>query len=65
MQKFKHFLGGGQSFKVYTDHAMLKTLMTHENLSPRRAWWIEKMVSFNFMIYYRSGVKIGYAEFVS
>ena len=34
MQKFKHFLGGGQPFEVYTDHVMLKTLMTHENLSP-------------------------------
>src|SRR6266498_3672360 len=31
MQKFKHFLGGGQPFEIYTDHVMLKTLMTHEN----------------------------------
>src|SRR6266540_3421218 len=37
MQKFKHFLGGGQPFEVYTDHAVLKTLITHENPSPRRA----------------------------
>ena len=29
MQKFKYFLGGGQLFEVYTDHAMLKILMTH------------------------------------
>src|SRR6266542_3123383 len=34
MQKFKHFLREEQPFEVYTDHAMLKTLMTHENLSP-------------------------------
>ncbi len=34
MQKFKHFLGGGQPFEVYTDHVVLKTLMTHENPSP-------------------------------
>ena len=34
MQKFKHFLGGGQPFKVYTDHVVLKTLMTYENPSP-------------------------------
>ena len=34
MQKFKHFLGEGQPFEVYTDHAMLKTLMTYENPSP-------------------------------
>ncbi len=34
MQKFKHFLGGGQPFEVYTDHAVLKTLMSHENPHP-------------------------------
>src|SRR6266498_1280991 len=33
MQKFKHFLGERQPFEVYTDHAMLKTLMTHKNPS--------------------------------
>src|SRR6266545_730379 len=65
MQKFKHFLGGGQPFEVYTDHAILKTLMTHENPSPRRARWIEKMAPFNFTIHYRPGVKMGHADFAS
>src|SRR6266498_842904 len=65
MQKFKHFLRGGQPFEVYTDHAVLKTLMTHENPSPRRARWIEKMASFNFTIHYRPGVKMGHADFAS
>src|SRR6266511_1037922 len=65
MQKFKHFLGGGQPFEVYTDHAVLKTLMTHENPSPRRARWIEKMAPFNFTIHYRLGVKMGHADFAS
>src|SRR6266540_4309081 len=65
MQKFKHFLGGGQPFEVYTDHVMLKTLMTHENPSPRRARWIEKMAPFNFTIHYRPGVKMGHADFAS
>ncbi len=65
MQKFKHFLRGGQPFEVYTDHAMLKTLMTHENPSPRRARWIEKMAPFNFTIHYRPGVKMGHADFAS
>ncbi len=65
MQKFKHFLGGGQPFEVYTDHTVLKTLMTHENPSPRRAWWIEKMALFNFTIHYRPGVKMGHADFAS
>src|SRR6266498_5085389 len=65
MQKFKHFLGGEQPFEVYTDHAVLKTLMTHENLSSQRARWIEKMALFNFTIYYRPGVKMGHADFAS
>src|SRR6266511_3505154 len=39
--------------------------MTHENPSPRRARWIEKMVPFNFTIYYRPEVKMGHADFAS
>src|SRR6266498_6050088 len=65
IQKFKHFLGGGQPFEVYTDHAVLKTLITHENPSSRRARWIEKMAPFNFTIHYRLGVKMGHANFAS
>src|SRR6266540_3653277 len=65
MQKFKHFLRERQPFEVYTDHAVLKTLMTHENPSSRRARWIEKMASFNFTIHYRPGVKMGHADFAS
>src|SRR6266542_3585437 len=65
MQKFKHFLGGGQPFEIYTDHAVLKTLMTHENPSSRRAQWIEKLALFNFTIHYQPGVKMGHADFAS
>jgi len=65
MQKFKHFLKGGQPFKIYTDHIVLKTLMIYENPSPQRTWWIEKMVLFNFTIHYWPGVKMGHADFVS
>src|SRR6266542_760560 len=65
MQKFKHFLGGGQPFKVYTDHVVLKTLMTHENPLSRKARWIEKMTLFNFTIHYRPEVKMGHADFTS
>ncbi len=32
MQKFKHFLGEEQLFEVYTDHMILKTLITYKNL---------------------------------
>src|SRR6266540_6924451 len=65
MQKFKHFLRGEQPFEVYTDYAVLKILMTHENPSPRRAQWIKKIAPFNFTIHYRPGVKMGHADFAS
>ena len=65
MQKFKYFLEGGQPFEVYTDHAVLKILMTHENPSPWKVWWIEKMVSFNFTIHYQPKVKIDHVDFTS
>ncbi len=65
MQKFKHFFRGGQLFEVYTDYAVLKTLITHKNPSPRRAQWIEKIVPFNFMIHYQPGVKIDHVDFTS
>ena len=65
MQKFKHFLGGEQPFEVYTNHAMLKTLMTHENPSSQRVRWIKKMVPFNFTIHYQPEVKMGHTDFAS
>ncbi len=65
MQKFKHFLGGGQPFEVYTDYAILKILITHENPSPQRARWIKKMALFNFTIHYRSEVKMDHTDFTS
>ncbi len=37
--------------------------MIYENPSSHRARWIKKMILFNFTIYYRSEVKIGYANF--
>ncbi len=63
IQKFKHFLKGEQLFEVYTDHMMLKILITHENLSSQRIQQIKKMVSFNFTIHYQPGVKIGHVDF--
>ena len=37
IQKFKQYLREWISFTVYTDHAALKTLMKHNNPTPRRA----------------------------
>ncbi len=39
--------------------------MTYENPLPQRAWWIKKMLPFNFMIYYQPEVKMGHVNFTS
>ncbi len=36
IQKFKQYLRRWILFTVYTDHAALKTLIKHDNLTPRR-----------------------------
>ena len=32
---FKQYVGGWKEFKIFTDHAALKTLLTHEDPSPK------------------------------
>ena len=65
MLKFKHFLGGGQPFVVYTDHTVLKTMMTHDYPSHRRARWMEAMAPFNFTVEYRPGRNMQAADYMS
>jgi ATP-dependent RNA circularization protein (DNA/RNA ligase family) len=64
-QKFKQFLGGKHKFTIYTDHAVLKTLMTHENPSPRRVRWLKKLAYFDFDIEYRPGKRMEHANYLS
>ena len=42
-------------FKVITDHSALKTLMTTQNLTGRRARWVMKLTSYDFIIEHRAG----------
>ena len=65
IQKFKQYLGGWIPFTVYTDHAALKTLMKHDNPIPRRARWMEVLVTYFFEIEHRSGKKMDYADYLS
>jgi len=50
IQKFKQYLGGWIPFTVYTDYTILKTLMKHDHLSPRRVRWMEVLSSYHFDI---------------
>ncbi len=65
IQKFKQYLGGWIPFMVYTDHAVLKTLMKHDNPTSRRARWMEVLVTYFFEIEHRPGKKIGHADYLS
>src|SRR6266542_1648869 len=65
IQKFKQYLGGWIPFTVYTDHAALKTLMKHDNPIPRRARWMEVLVTYFFEIEHRLGKKMGHTDYLS
>src|ERR1044072_6673724 len=49
VEKFRHYLGGWKKFKIFTDHAVLKSLMNHENPTGRRYRWMEKLTEYNFL----------------
>jgi len=47
------------------NHAALKILMKHDNLTPRRARWMEILATYFFEIEHRLEKKIGYADYLS
>src|SRR6266542_1232909 len=65
IQKFKQYLGEWIPFTVFTDHAVLKTLMRHDHPSPRKARWMEVLSSYHFDIQHKSGKKMGHADYLS
>ena len=65
IQKFKQYLEGWIPFTVYMDHAALKTLMKHDNPTPRRARWMEVLATYFFEIEHRPGKKMGYINYLS
>ena len=65
VEKFRHYLGGWKKFKIFTDHAVLRTLMNHENPTGRRYRWMEKLTEYNFDIEYRPGKKMEQADCLS
>ncbi len=65
IQKFKQYLGGWIPFMVYIDHAALKTLMKHDNPTPRRVRWMKVLAIYFFEIEHRPEKKMGHADYLS
>src|SRR6266542_3526234 len=65
IQKFKQYLGGWIPFTVYTDYAALKTLMKHDNPTPRRARWMKVLATYFFEVEHKPGKKMGHANYLS
>src|SRR6266542_805001 len=49
---------------VYTDYIALKILIKHDNPTPRRARWMEVLVTYFFEIEYRQEKKMGHADYL-
>ena len=65
VEKFKQYIGGDIPFKLYTDHAALKTLMEHDKPSPKRARWMGELAKYQFSIEHRPGRKMEHADYLS
>jgi transposase InsO family protein len=55
LTKFRVYLLGSKPFKVYTDHASLRTAIKTPHLSQRMARWLSFFADYNFEVLYKPG----------
>jgi len=54
MKKWRQYLLGS-TFRIYTDHQSLKSLMTQTIQTPEQQKWLTKLVGYNYEIHYKPG----------
>jgi hypothetical protein len=55
LAKFRVYLLGDRPFKVFTDHASLRTAVNSPHLSQRMARWLSFFAEYNFSVEYKPG----------
>jgi hypothetical protein len=55
LAKFRVYLLGDRPFKVFTDHASLRTAVNSPHLSQRMVRWLSFFAEYNFSVEYKSG----------
>lgn len=54
IKKWRKYLLGN-TFRIYTDHKSLKTLLTQTIQTPKQQKWLTKLIGYNFEIHYKPG----------
>ena len=55
LAKFRVYLLGDRPFKVFTDHASLRTAVNSPHFSQRMARWLSFFAMYNFTVEYKPG----------
>lgn len=54
IKKWRQYLLGS-TFRIYTDHQSLKSLMTQTIQTPEQQKWLTKLIGYNYEIHYKPG----------
>ena len=65
LQKFRHYLQGGPTFEVVTDHHALKWLLSLKDPKGRLARWMMEIQDFDFKVVYAPGKELVVPDILS
>ncbi|KAL0342902.1 UNVERIFIED_CONTAM: Retrovirus-related Pol polyprotein from transposon [Sesamum angustifolium] len=64
VKKWRHYLLG-HTFRIFTDHKILKELMTQPIQTPEQKKWLTKLLGYSFEIYFKPGRENAVADALS